>query len=70
MAAPESRRSDTDAYPLPRLIDGELSVGALRRWGGEFDALSGGEKYPAQAFVEWLDVNLAHRSSTDRSGSD
>lgn len=36
----------------------------LRRWSGEYDAISDGRSYPAQAFVEWVEFNRSAAAAT------
>ncbi len=55
---------------LPMLCDGQLSVRVLKRWSGEFGAISARERYPARAFVEWREDNLPVSGGAIVRGSD
>jgi hypothetical protein len=55
------RRStwDEPEPPLPSLLRDRKLVPKLRAWAEEFDALGDGERYPAVAFVSWLELEVS-----------
>jgi hypothetical protein len=38
-------------------VSGRVPIRTLARWTGEFDRISGAERYAARDFAEWLRTN-------------